>query len=244
MPERGFDDGFWSNPFTMRLPRDAKALLAYLFTNQHCNPAGLYKIAPETIAFETKIPEEDLPNLFELIGEKVKWYPEDSLVWYKNFVKRQAKSPKFLIAVGRCLENIKRKDVVQELIEYNYSIHSISIPYGNSSSSVSVLTCAPAGASKAATATKSLSNTNSGKDKRVKGEKEDKGLAEMLKVYEENIGKLYPIIGEQLRSYRDKYPVKWFEEAVEEAVKLDHCNLKYIEAILKRRDAEVVRQKR
>ena len=168
MPERGFDDGFWSNPFTMRLPREAKTLLAYLFTNQHCNPAGLYKIAPETIAFETKIPEEELPELFKLIEKKVKWYPEDSLIWYKNFVKRQAKSPKFLIAVGRCLENIKRKDVVNELIEYNYSTHSISIPYGNSSGSIPIHSL-----SKAATTTDLLSNTKSDKKGGSGGEVED-----------------------------------------------------------------------
>ena len=138
MPERGFDDGFWSNPFTMKLPKDAKTLLAYLFTNTHCNRAGLYKIAPETIAFETGLAVEDLDSLFAHIKEKVQWWPEDNLVWVKNFIKRQAKSGKFLIASARDLENIKRKDVVQNLLDYNLKTHSISIPYGNSSSSVPI----------------------------------------------------------------------------------------------------------
>ena len=159
------------------------------------------------------------------------------MIWYKNFVKRQAKSPKFLIAVGRCLENIKRKDVVNELIEYNYGTHSISIPYGNSSGSIPIHSL-----SKAATTTDLLSNTKSDK-KGGSGGEGDKGLTKMLRVYEENIGKIRPIILEQLEAFRKKYPVKWFEEAVGEAVKADHLNLKYIEAILKRRDAEVARQR-
>ena len=57
MPERRFDDGYWDDPFVQSAPKDAKLLYAYLWTNKHCNPAGLYQITPKTISFETGISE-------------------------------------------------------------------------------------------------------------------------------------------------------------------------------------------
>lgn len=83
------------------------------------------------MSFETKIAPQELPELLEILSPRVEWYPEKNLIWVRNFIKRQSKSPKFLIAVAKCLSNIKDrdKDVIQELIEYNYTIHSIIIPY-------------------------------------------------------------------------------------------------------------------
>jgi DnaD/phage-associated family protein len=105
MPERGFSTSFWTDPFVVKLPQEAKTLFTYLFTNDHCNQAGLYEIALETIASETKIPEDALPGLLSLLEPKVKWYPEQSLVWIKNFLRRQAKSPKFIVSALKALDN-------------------------------------------------------------------------------------------------------------------------------------------
>jgi len=230
MPERGFNTELWNDSFVRKLPKDAKLLFIYLWTNPHCNQAGLYEIDSETIAFDTKLTEADIPTLFELLEPKVKWYPEANLIWVKNFIKRQTKSPKFLIAAAKCLSFIHHNGAIQELIEYNYSIHSISIPYPYSSGSNSI----PSSASASASADL-LSSTN--KDRRSGG-KEDKNLAKMLQLYEQNISVAYPLIIDRLKDLLRTYPVKWFEEAVREAVKAEHRNLKYIEAILERWKAE------
>ncbi|MBA7689691.1 hypothetical protein ES703_98199 [subsurface metagenome] len=140
MPERGFHSGFWTDPFVVKLPLEAKSLFAYLWTNDHCNQAGLYEISPETIANETKIPEDTLPQLFTLLEPKVKWYPEQNLVWVKNFIKRQTKNPKFLIAVAKSLRTINNNGAVIELLDYNEHRYSISIPYPYGIDSISIPT--------------------------------------------------------------------------------------------------------
>jgi len=147
MPERGFDTGFWSDPFVQKLPQEGKTLFAYLWTNDHCNPAGLYEITPVTITFETKLPEGDIHGLFELLKPKVTWYPEENLVWFKNFIKRQSKSSKFLAAAAKSLTSIHNNGAIKELLDYNLQRYSISIPYQYYMDRVSILTRVSASAS-------------------------------------------------------------------------------------------------
>ena len=127
MTERSFDSGFWSDPHVQPLTKDAKLLWIYLWTNPHCNQAGLYEITPKTITFETGLRGSTLPELFEALSPKVVWYADLNLVWVKNFLKRQNRSPKFLIAVARCLDNIPEENIVKDFLAYN---HTLSIPYG------------------------------------------------------------------------------------------------------------------
>ena len=62
----------------------------------------------------------------------------------------------------------------------------------------------------------------------------NENLRKISKFYEENIGMLTPAIAESLKDIAEKYPPGWFQEALKEAVKSEHRNLKYIEAILER----------
>jgi len=62
----------------------------------------------------------------------------------------------------------------------------------------------------------------------------DENLAKISKLYEDNVGRLTAIIGDRLKDLTATYPIEWIEEAFKEAVKLEHRNLKYIEAILER----------
>lgn len=149
-----------------KLPLGGKTLFAYLWTNDHCNPAGLYEITPDTIAFETKLPEGDIPGLFELLRPKVVWYPEENLVWVKNFIKRQSKSSKFLQAVAKSLVSIHNNGTVKELLDYNLQRYSLSIPYQYYMDRVSILARVSASAS--------VSGSGSGSEEEgiVKGEGE------------------------------------------------------------------------
>ena len=138
MTERRFDDGYWGDPFVQSLPKDAKLLYAYLFTNKHCNPAGLYQITPKTISFETGIAEADIPELFEVLKPKVVWYSDQNLVWVKNFIKRQSISSKFLVAVARCLNTINNNEAVKALLNYNRERYSLLIPYEHPTDRVAI----------------------------------------------------------------------------------------------------------
>lgn len=222
MPYRDFNTGFWTDPFIVKLPFEAKALFAYLWTNDHCNQAGLYEIALETVASETRLSEDILPNLFSLLEPKVKWYPEQNLVWVKNFIKRQSKSPKFLIAVAKSLSTIHNNGAISELLEYNSKRYSISIPYPYSMDTVAIPSAAGA---------VSVSVEKDG----VKGKEK---LAAIVKLYEENIAVITPMVAEKLKDIAGKYPPDWFRDAVAEAVKNSVRKLSYIESILERWSVE------
>jgi hypothetical protein len=128
MPERRFDTRYWDDPFIMRLSLKAKLLYIYLWTNLHCNQAGFYEIAPETISFQTGLTVEEIPELIRRLEPKVTWWPELSLVWVKNFLRRQSKSPQFLTAAAKCLETINNNGLVKDFITFNEK-HNLSIPY-------------------------------------------------------------------------------------------------------------------
>jgi len=130
VPIRNFDSGFWNDPsLVIKLPKDGKLLFAYLFTCAHCTPSGLYYIAEETIHNETGIAKDDLAPLFELLKPKIEWYPDDNLVWVKNFVGRQTSSPLFLKAVGKSLRQIHNETVVQTLLEYNKKKYHLDLEH-------------------------------------------------------------------------------------------------------------------
>jgi hypothetical protein len=168
MPERGFATETWdSDDWFQELSRDQRYLFMYLWTNSHCNQAGLYHITLTTIAFEAKFSKEELPKLLNSLVPKVKWYPEENLVWVKNFLKRQSKSSKFLAAAAKSLMSIHHNGAVKELLEYNLNRHSISIPYQYYMDRISILT--------RVSATASDPSSESGSDKEmgvVKGEEE------------------------------------------------------------------------
>ncbi|MFH1087469.1 MAG: hypothetical protein V1737_02630 [Chloroflexota bacterium] len=141
MPERGFASETWnSDEWFQDLARDQRYLFIYLWTNDHCNQAGLYHITLKTIADETLFPKEALPELLSSLTPKVIWYPESNLVWVKNFLKRQSKSSKFLAAAAKCLTSIRDNNTVQELLDYNMRRYSISIPYQYYIDRISILT--------------------------------------------------------------------------------------------------------
>ncbi len=123
MPERGFDTGFWTKPSVRRWPPLAKLLFLYLWSNDHCNPAGIYQLDTETISFDTKIPQDELPGLLKSLSPKVEWYPDYDIIWVKNFLKRQAKSPKFVIAALKSLDKISLpEDLRAEWELYNQGL--------------------------------------------------------------------------------------------------------------------------
>ncbi len=60
----------------------------------------------------------------------------------------------------------------------------------------------------------------------------------LFTLYEQNIGPLTPLIGDILRQAEREYPSAWIKEAIQIAVEQNKRNWKYIEAILRRWQAE------
>ncbi len=134
MPRRSFDDGYWGDTFVQELNKDAKLLFAYLWTNKRCNSAGLYEITSKTMAFETGIEMDELPELLDILSPKVKWIKESNIVWVKNFLKHQPLSPLFLKSVADCLSKVasnpSNNGVVKEYATY-YGKLGVSIGFSN-----------------------------------------------------------------------------------------------------------------
>ena len=59
-------------------------------------------------------------------------------------------------------------------------------------------------------------------------------IPNVFKIYEENIGPLTPLIADSLKDAEKTYPPEWIADAIEQAVKRNVRNWKYIEAILRR----------
>ena len=57
-------------------------------------------------------------------------------------------------------------------------------------------------------------------------------------LYEQNIGILTPIVAEKISEAEQRYPLKWIEEAISEAVSLNSRNWRYISRILERWEIE------
>ncbi|MDO8654926.1 MAG: hypothetical protein Q7R48_00630, partial [bacterium] len=124
MAERGFQTELWTDSFIQGLSPEAKLLFIYLWTNKHCNQAGLYEITLKTIAFDTGLPLASLGiEILRQLEPKVAWYPEQNIVWVKNFLKRQCKSQSFLIAAVKCLKAMSSNSLVMEFINYNQSLN-------------------------------------------------------------------------------------------------------------------------
>jgi hypothetical protein len=141
MPRRLFASETWSSDkWFVELNRDQKYLFIYLWTNDHVNQAGVYQIPLRTMSFETGFDEDELSVLLPMLSPKAEWYPDESYVWVRNFIKHQAMSPKFLTAAARCLREIKNNGLIKEVIDYNRERYRISIPYEYPIDRVSILT--------------------------------------------------------------------------------------------------------
>ncbi len=62
--------------------------------------------------------------------------------------------------------------------------------------------------------------------------------SDIYSLYEQNIGMLTPIIGEELQEAEQHYPADWIKEAFREAVRANVRNWKYVNGILKRWERE------
>lgn len=198
------DTGYYTHPWVQKLSKDGIYLYKYLFSNTHCNQAGLYKISIETICFETKILKEELPDILKELGKNVQWWPDIDLLWVKEFLYENKSSITFLTAAVSCLAEIKQKEIVREFVEYNLSEHDITLDIKVEAT------------------------------KREQIKTDDFKVAGMIKYYEDNLGRmLTPNDLDKLKDYADTYPDGWFEKAVDEAkIHGAKAPMRYMEKIM------------
>lgn len=63
---------------------------------------------------------------------------------------------------------------------------------------------------------------------------ETAGRAPIVRLYEENVGPITPILADELRAAGELYPAPWIEEAFKRAVSYNRRNWRYVKRILER----------
>jgi len=114
MPYRKFDTGTWQDPWFESLDANTKLAFIYFWTNEICNPAGLYEISEKRILFELGY---HIDTISIPLKHKIVWYPEQKVIWVKNFFKRQCQNAKFAVAALNSLNGDSFK--LQIFTDYN-----------------------------------------------------------------------------------------------------------------------------
>lgn len=129
MPERAILTEMWDDDWFQEIDPLQRYLFIYLWTNMHCNQAGLYRITLDTMSFESKLPKDQLRTILRSMSPKVEWYEDQKIVWVRNFLRRQAKSPKFIMAAAKSLNALHLDDEIrEEYDEYNEGLLHDVVP--------------------------------------------------------------------------------------------------------------------
>lgn len=117
MAYRKFDTGTWQDPWFEDLSTEAKLAFIYLWTNEICNPAGIYEISEKRIQFELGY---GIDTVYSELDTKVYWDRYRKIVWVKNFFRWQCQNHKFALSA---LNSIKDDPFKLNLfINYNRNI--------------------------------------------------------------------------------------------------------------------------
>ena len=116
---RYFEPAFWSEEDIQELTFEEKSFYIYLFTNEHCNQAGVYRITKKTIAFETGLTEERVEELLGKLIHNDKIIYKDCLLWVKSFVKHQPNTnPSVKKRIIKDLDRIEDEKIKEEFNMY------------------------------------------------------------------------------------------------------------------------------
>jgi len=126
---RYFAPHFWNDSYILKLKPLEKYVYIYLFTNPHCNQAGLYELPVEIMSFELQLSPEEIKEIIEKFQQDGKLEYVDDVMWLKNFLKHQPnKSP---LVWKRIVKDIKMvSNHSDKLIErYFKHLDTLNIPY-------------------------------------------------------------------------------------------------------------------
>lgn len=113
---RPFDTEFWEDEYILQLDINAKLLFLYFLTNSKTNFAGIYKIALQKVAFETKIELEEVENILAKFQDDNKIIYKDGFLWIKNYIKYQSLTPNIVKNIKKMLNQLPR-NILKEFID-------------------------------------------------------------------------------------------------------------------------------
>jgi hypothetical protein len=109
--------GFWHDEYTETLNATERLFYIYLFTNPHLSNAGVLKITPRKMAFETGI--DDVRPCIERLKADGKLMEVDGFYWTVNFIRHQtSNSPKIVISIMKSLRRLP--EALSEMIRGKY----------------------------------------------------------------------------------------------------------------------------
>lgn len=135
---------FWTDAEVIEMTPEEKYFYLYLLTNPYTTQSGIYEISRKIMAFETGYHLETIDKLLAKFEEKgkIKFDPETNEIFLKNWLKYNwSNSPKVITAVIESLKKVKSTDILlvfwnniadetkDILIQYGYSIDTLSIEY-------------------------------------------------------------------------------------------------------------------
>jgi hypothetical protein len=136
---------FWTDPIVLEMTPEEKFFFLYILTNPYTTQSGIYEISKKVMAFETGYNLETIEKLLERFEKKgrILYDHETNELYIKNWIKHNwSNSPKVIKAFIEDLQNVKSTRILQAflnsisddikavLIEYGYSIDTLSIEYG------------------------------------------------------------------------------------------------------------------
>jgi len=126
---RYFAPSFWTDSYILKLDKLETFVYIYLFTNQHCNQAGIYEIPIEVMEFELKMTKEEIEPILEKFQKEGKIEYVDNVMWVKNFLKHQPN--KSLSVWKRIKKDIEKVQNHSDKLLKRYFEHldTLSIPY-------------------------------------------------------------------------------------------------------------------
>lgn len=79
----------WNDTWFEALEPQAKLFFLYLITNPRSTSCGAFELSERKMAFETGLPLEQIQSWLREWAPRVMWWPDHSIVWLRNFFRRQ-----------------------------------------------------------------------------------------------------------------------------------------------------------
>ncbi len=113
---------------------DSKLLFVYVFSNTRCPVSGIYKIAIETMSFETGIAPDCKANLEEIIQVGLVLYDyERNTIWVRGKIKHDKawKAPMRMKSIKRSLAEFSKCSFIQSVFHQYPSLTDLAIEAEN-----------------------------------------------------------------------------------------------------------------
>src|SRR5687767_13685874 len=79
----------WTDTWFESLEPVGKLFFLYLLTNPRSTSCGAFELSVRKMSFETGIPDAQIERWLAEWAPRVMWWPERSIVWVRNFYRRQ-----------------------------------------------------------------------------------------------------------------------------------------------------------